>query len=185
MEKSSSVPTFDELYEAHADFVARLARRMGVPAGDVEDVTQKTFLAAYHALAAFEGRSSVKTWLYGITFRVVSTHRRSHRRKSPSWWGRHSDVDPELLAANGAGDDPHREAVRVQANEVVQSLLLKLSEERRTVFVLAELEGLSPAEIEEVTGLERVAVYARLRAAREDFEHHAAKFLAQTSRRFP
>src|SRR5262245_51753387 len=73
--------TLAEVYETQFDFVWRSARRLGVASLHVDDVVQEVFLVVFRRLAEFEGRSSLKTWLFGITRRVVRDHRRSARRK--------------------------------------------------------------------------------------------------------
>src|SRR4051812_45143312 len=74
-------PSFDAIYEEHFDFVWRSVGRLGVDAAAVEDAAQDVFVIAHRRLAGFEGRSSVKTWLFGIALRVSRDHRRSARRK--------------------------------------------------------------------------------------------------------
>ncbi|MGE3634951.1 MAG: RNA polymerase sigma factor, partial [Sandaracinaceae bacterium] len=80
VERAPSV-RLEEIYDACFDFVWRSARRMGVAEAHADDVVQEVFLVAHRRLADFEGRSSVRTWLFGILLRVVSDHRRTLRRK--------------------------------------------------------------------------------------------------------
>lgn len=163
---------FDVLYDENVDFVWRSARRLGVAEPFADDVVQQTFLVVYRRLAEFEHRSSLKTWLFSILLHVIRDHRRTMRRKSPHWSKAAERVDPETLVATA--DDPaqaleHREAMRL-----VEALLDTLSDDKRTVFVLAELEQMTANEICEATGMTQAAVYSRLRAARIDFERAAA-----------
>lgn len=58
---------------------------------------------------------------------------------------------------------------------MVESLLDTLDDDKRTVFVLAELEQMTASEIGHATGMTPTAVYSRLRAARTDFERGAAR----------
>lgn len=153
----------EEIYESCFDFVWRSARRMGVAEAAVDDVVQEVFLVAHRRLADFEGRSSVKTWLFSILLRVVSDYRRTLRRK-----GGLAPL-PEGLCADEAecpaGRAEHREAVRV-----LHALLATLDDDKRAVFVLAELEQLTAPEIADALGVNLNTVYSRLRAARRDFE---------------
>ena len=63
--------------------VWRMLRRFGVSERDVQDKAQKVFLIAFQKLDSFEGRSSIKTWLCGITLRVAADYRKgaAHRRE--------------------------------------------------------------------------------------------------------
>src|SRR5215510_5968547 len=73
---------FSELYEQHFDFVWRSARYLGEPDASLDDAVQDVFLVAYRRFQDFEARSSPRTWLFAITMRVISDHRRSRRRKT-------------------------------------------------------------------------------------------------------
>src|SRR5688500_20226670 len=74
-------PPFEAVYEQLFDFVWRSARRLGVADAAVDDVVQETFLVVHRRLPGFEGRSTVKTWVFAIVLRVVSDWRRTQRRK--------------------------------------------------------------------------------------------------------
>jgi RNA polymerase sigma-70 factor, ECF subfamily len=174
------VPPFEQLYDEHVDFVWRSARRLGVDELGADDVVQQTFLVVHRRLAGFEGRSSVRTWIFSILLRVVQEHRRSLRRKSPH--AREAPVDPDLLPDGSTGSNPHEALVRAEASRTIDVLLDSLDGDKRVVFVMAELEEMSADEISQVTGLDRQAVYSRLRAARNDFERAAERMRRQVRR---
>jgi RNA polymerase sigma-70 factor (ECF subfamily) len=175
---SSGELRFGEIYESHVDFVWRSARRLGVPESMVDDVVQQVFLTVHRKLVEFEGRSSLKTWMFAIVLRTVRDHRRGVRRKSPHWQA--EPADPDLIADDGRG--PHEALVRAEAWRVVDELLESLEGDKRVVFVLAELEQMTAQEISEATGLPPKAVYSRLRAARTDFERAAARMRRRLGR---
>jgi RNA polymerase sigma-70 factor (ECF subfamily) len=165
------VPSFERVYDEYVDFVWRSARRLGVDDGAVDDVVQHVFLVAYRRLSDFEGRSSIKTWLFSILLHTVRDHRRTVRRKSPHT--RFGGGDPDLIAAPTAG--PEEALERAEASRMIDRLLESLEGDKRVVFVMAELEQMSAHEISEATGLDPKAVYSRLRAARTDFERAASR----------
>src|SRR5262245_14243993 len=70
------VPSFAGLYQQYFDFVWRSARRLGVGEAAIEDFVQEVFVIVHRQLAGFEGRSTLRTWLYGIVLRAVREHRR-------------------------------------------------------------------------------------------------------------
>src|SRR3954470_17967759 len=65
------------LYEEHFEFVWRSLRRLGVSAASLDDATQEVFVVVFRRLADFEGRSSVRTWLFGIAIHVAQHHMRA------------------------------------------------------------------------------------------------------------
>lgn len=140
---------------------------MGIPQHRLEDVAQDTFVAAGQALGAFEGRSSVKTWLYAIAFRVVQEHHRRIEREARGNPGGTGQSDP---------------MPRVEAAIRLQRLLAELDEDKRIVFVFSELEGLSAAEIAEEIGVNVNTVSSRLRLARERLQKALRREQAQLRR---
>lgn len=158
--------TFDRVYEEHVDFVWRTARRLGVQPAFLDDIVQNTFIIVLRKLAEFEGRSSLRTWLYGITSQVAREHRRSLRRKSPHW-NAEASAPLEELATTCTGEDvtASREALRM-----VEHLLQGLGELEREVVVLMDLEGMSATEVASALCISPERVYSRLRAGRTALE---------------
>lgn len=157
---------FEAVYREHFRFVWRCTRRLGIEGATVDDVVQETFLVVHRRLAEFEGRSSMKTWLYGIVRRVVSDHRRTLRRK-PGLDDAGCDLD---TVRDTSGRGPEASIEQGEQLRLVRRLLLELDEEKREVFVLTELEGMTMAEIAEALDVNPNTVSSRLRAARREFE---------------
>jgi RNA polymerase sigma-70 factor (ECF subfamily) len=159
---------FDDVYRAHFAFVWRSAKRLGVRDASLDDVVQEVFVIVHRRLGTFEGRSSLRTWLFGIAIRVVRDHRRASQR-------RHCDhvVDPDTL---GATSDA---AEKADAVRVLHALLDELEDERREVFVMVELEQMAMPEVADALGLNLNTAYGRLRAARQDFEQALARHRAR------
>lgn len=174
------VPTalsFEDVYHAHFRFVWRSAKRLGVREAALDDVVQEVFVVVHRRLAEFEGRSTITTWLFGITLRVVRDHRRSARRRDGA-----TEVDPDSLRAEGR--DPAERAEKAQAVRQLHLLLDELNDERREIFVMAELEQMIMPDIAETLGVNVNTAYARLRAARQEFEQALVRYRARDARRF-
>lgn len=172
-ERAPPDPSFDELYETHVDFVWRNAARLGVDEGTVDDVVQQVFLVLHRRLADRPRQAPIKAWIFGVLTHVVRDYRRSIRRKSPHRMT--PPIDPETLVdAHGRG--PFDALARVEAERLVHRLLDDLSDEKREVFLLAELEQLTGLEISELLGVNTSTVYSRLRAARHDFERAVQRY---------
>jgi RNA polymerase sigma-70 factor, ECF subfamily len=170
----SAEDAFSAIYDEHVDVVWRSARRLGVSEAHADDVVQQVFLVVHRRLGEFEGRSSHKTWIFSILLHVVREHRRSMRRKSPHWFQWGERVDPDVLTASAP--TPLEVVEKNEAMRKLEALLDEIRDhDKRTVFVLAELEGMTANEISEATGLTPQEVYSRLRAARTEFERAAAR----------
>jgi RNA polymerase sigma-70 factor (ECF subfamily) len=159
--------TFDEVYESYFDYVWRCARRLGVAPAQLDDAAQDVFVVVHRRLPEFEGRSSLRTWIFGIVLRVARDYRRTTRRKGALEALGEEQVDP--------GTGPLDSAMTAEALRTVLAALSRLDDEKREAFVLAELEQMSGPEIAEVLGIPLNTVYSRLRAARLSFEGAIAK----------
>jgi RNA polymerase sigma-70 factor, ECF subfamily len=154
-------PCFSEIYDQYFKFVWRSLRRLGVPPTLLDDAAQEVFLIVHRRLPDFEGRSSLKTWLFGIVLNVSQHAIRSAARHRPD------RLPPPVTVAEAT---PQDELVRAEAMEILYRLLDQLPAERRSAFVMAELEEMSASEIAEAARLPLNTVYSRLRLARRDFE---------------
>ena len=146
----------EALYRENHAFVWRNARRLGAREDWVDDAVHEVFLVATRRLHEFEGRSSAKTWLFAITFRVVQRLQRDRARQQRHTAGYVREQPPAV--ANAANETERAEYLRY--------LLGLLPDPQRVVLILAELEGFSSAGIAEVLGIPAGTVDSRLRAAR-------------------
>lgn len=149
------------LYDAHFDFVWRSLRRLGVPVSSLDDATQDVFVIALRRRDDFEGRSAVKTWLFGIAWNVARNLSRSKTR-------REDPLSDAIVDGRHLGQE--EAAARAEAVTTLYELLDGLDEDKRAVFVMAELEEMGASEIAAVTGVPENTVYSRLRAARSAFD---------------
>jgi RNA polymerase sigma-70 factor, ECF subfamily len=173
--------TFAEVYDATFAFVWRSARRLGTPVLTVDDVVQETFVIVHRRLGEFEGRSSLRTWLFGILRNVVRAHRRSLLAKNLH--AIHPESAADLEALRDAAPGPHEIVAQAEAVRLVDQLLEALDEEKREVFVLAELEQMTAPEIAAALAIPVNTVYSRLRIARHEFAAAAARHRARDERR--
>jgi len=158
-------PPLSELFRQHAPFVFRVLRRLGVAEAEVEDVCQEVFIAVHRGLPEFEARSSLKTWIYAIAVRRAASHARVGFRR----YERPTDSLPERTGSA----DPAAEVERLRARELLDALLARLSDDKREVFVLYELEELSMREVAEIVGCPLQTAYGRLHAARRELQRAA------------
>lgn len=153
-----SSPSFDDVFRTHAPFVWRALRRLGVREADVDDVCQEVFVVVHRKLREFEGRSSLKTWIYGICVRTASAHRRL---------ARHREVPSEEVPEEGRPSTPDEKLARHRALAVLDRALADLDDDKRAVFVLYEIEELTMAEVADAIGCPLQTAYSRLHAARD------------------
>jgi len=151
---------FEDVYEQHFEFVWRTLRLLGVQRGSIDDALQDTFGAIARQLPSFEGRSSMRTWVFGVAHKVAANHRRTHRRKA----ARLTPLDDSALSMEL---DPHARAEAREIGDLLVSFCEELDEGRRTVFVLGLLEDVPVGEIASLLGIPANTVYSRMRTLRE------------------
>jgi RNA polymerase sigma-70 factor (ECF subfamily) len=155
---------FVALYDAWFEHVTRWLRALGAPAADSEDLAQEVFLVVRRRLPDFDGRN-VAGWLY----RIASGQVRQHRRKR--WFQRvlslrqHLDLDE--LPHDGTSTISMLETKEKQ--RLLESLLATMSEKRRMVFALFEVEGYGGEEIADILDVPINTVWTRLHHARKEF----------------
>jgi RNA polymerase sigma-70 factor (ECF subfamily) len=156
---SSARPMLAEVYERHFDYVYRGLRHLGVWDGSLDDAAQDVFLVVHDKLAAFDGGVPLTTWLYAIVIRVARRYRERQGK------ARRHDDDASL--AHEASPEGALDARRKLA--LARRALDALDDDKREVFVLADVYQLPAPEIVSITGLPLNTVYSRLRVARERF----------------
>ena len=179
--------TTDEFEEATAPFRRELfahCYRMSGSLTDAEDLVQETYVRAWRSFDRFEGRSSVRTWLYRIATNVcLSALERARRRPLPSGLGAPSDDPdapvapppdgvrwlepvPDRLVLDDRGDPGEVVAARHRVRLALVAALQLLPPRQRAALVLRDALGLSAAETAELLGVSVVAVKSLLQRAR-------------------
>ena len=160
---------FDALFAAHSsDIVAYCGWRAG-SASDAQDAVAEVFLTAWRRLDEVPEGDAARVWLYATARRVMANQRRSSRRR----FALH-----ERLALDAASA-PAGTARGGAEEALVHEALRRLGPRDREVLLLAEWEGLSPAQIAAVLGCLTVTARGRLHRARRRFRAVFEELLAR------
>ncbi len=153
---------FRALFTQHRERVARVVYRMLGPSADLEDLIQEVFVQVFRSLKDFKAQSKFSTWLHRVTVNVVLMHRRQAKSR-PVF-----DGLPLLEPADDKRAHADEEFARQERVAAFYRLLNRLSEKKRTVFILHEIEGLSPTEIASTVNAPALTVRTRLFYARRE-----------------
>jgi RNA polymerase sigma-70 factor (ECF subfamily) len=154
-----------ELFERHRGDVARIAFRVVGPSADLEDVVQESFVQLYRSLPSYRGDSKFSTWLYRVVTNVARMHVR-HERSRPALTSATEPAIDRMASSEGARPD-----AAAERNERVRALyaqLSVLSDKKRMVLVLHDLEGVSASEIATIVDAPVLTVRTRLFYARKE-----------------
>jgi RNA polymerase sigma factor (sigma-70 family) len=148
---------FDALFASYSsDIVAYCGWRART--SDAQDAVAEVFLTAWRRLDDVPEGDAARVWLYATARRVIANQRRSHRRRAAL---------QERLAAEAPSTPPVSVADDEEA--LVYEALHRLAPRDREVLLLAEWEGLTPAQIAGVVGCLTVTARGRLHRARRRF----------------
>lgn len=150
--------SFEAVFRAHAPYVWRLLRRLGVPEADAEDACQEVFLVVHKKLAGVRAGSPLRTWIYAIATRIASEQRRRPYRRE--------ELTGDDLPEGTAPANQEDEVDRRRALDRLDFALEKLDHDKRAVFVLFEIEEMPMNEVAAAVGCPLQTAYARLYAAR-------------------
>ena len=153
---------FQELFRSHRRDVARLVGRLLGPRPEVEDVVQEVFIQVFRSLPNFRGESRFTTWLHRVTVNVTLMHLRSARSRPR--------LGNELLEEPAApeGSSPADHAARNQRLRALYKILDTLSDKKRAVFILHDLDGVPAAQIAAMVDSPVLTVRTRLFSARRE-----------------
>jgi RNA polymerase sigma-70 factor (ECF subfamily) len=160
---AGEIDALGELYDRYHGAVRRFVARATSDAEDVDDLVHATFLAAAQSAERYDGRPCCRPWLIGIAARLL---RRRHRS-----FGRFLALLASLRGIGAAVTDPRP---LLQARGDVERALAKLSDAKRITLLMAEVEGLSCAEIAAALEVPIGTVWTRLHAARREIRHAIA-----------
>jgi RNA polymerase sigma-70 factor, ECF subfamily len=147
---------FDALFASYSSDIVAYCGWRAASQSDAQDAVAEVFLTAWRRLDELPDDDSARVWLYATARRVIANQRRSNRRRAAL---------QERLAQEPAA------ASQETASEhaVVHEALGRLGPRDREVLLLAEWEGLSPAQIAAVLGCLTVTARGRLHRARRRF----------------
>jgi RNA polymerase sigma factor (sigma-70 family) len=131
---------FARLVSLNYDMIHRVARRWCASAADAEDVAQEVCIKFARAIAGFDGRASLKSWLYRITLNTVRDFQRSGSRAQRG--------QANLALVSAEADEPAQEASVMQAQ--MWEAVRKLPPQQRDAILLVYAEELSHAEAGEI-----------------------------------
>jgi RNA polymerase sigma-70 factor (ECF subfamily) len=153
-----------ELYDRYARDVWRAVQRTLRDEGEVDDVLHATFMNLPRIASSYDGRASCRNWLCGIGVRLAMRHRRGAGRFR-RMLGAFAHAPP-----GRAVPDPERQASHQQELAALDRAMGRLSEKKRAVFVLVELEGLSAEDAARALEIPAATARTRLFHARRELQ---------------
>ncbi|PZO48260.1 MAG: RNA polymerase subunit sigma-70 [Alphaproteobacteria bacterium] len=146
---------FAALVDAHQQAVRGFLRRFAGSWADADDIAQEAFVTAWAKLGRFEGRSSFRSWVSGIGFRIARDAKRSHARGAVR--------DSDWLAAQ---DDVEEQAA-IEDRLALANAMAQLPDEQRAAVALCLGEGFSHSEAAAILNMPLGTVKSHVTRGRE------------------
>ncbi len=169
--RPAALPDFNTIYREQQGRVLAAVRTIIGPSDEIEDVVQLAFIEVHRSLPRFQGRSRLSTWIYRIAINVALQHLRKKKRKRWLMFG----ATGEEIEREAAPIDDNRRLEDRQLLQAVYRAADKLSEKKRTVWVLHELQGMEPTDIGDLLGIPMNTARSRLLAARREIKTELAR----------
>jgi RNA polymerase sigma-70 factor, ECF subfamily len=160
---------FDALFATYSSDIVAYCGWRSASASDAQDAVAEVFMTAWRRLDEVPTGDAARVWLYASARRVMANQRRSSRRRAAL----HDRLTLEAMPA------PSTDAVTDGEEALVREALRCLAPHDREVLLLAEWDGLSPAEIAAVMGCVTVTARGRLHRARRRFRIAFEELLAR------
>jgi RNA polymerase sigma-70 factor, ECF subfamily len=167
--QASDRAEFARLVDMYSNQIYRLAMKILGDTNDAEDVLQETFIKAFRSLPAFEGRSSISTWLYRIAANEALMLVRKRKPEINTVSSDADSDDDEVSPPTQIVDWcclPENELLSAEGKQFLDQAIQTLSPNLRIVFILRDIQGLSIRETADVLKISEMAVKTRLLRAR-------------------
>jgi RNA polymerase sigma-70 factor (ECF subfamily) len=189
--KRGDQSVFAELVDAYSPGLMRMAMMFVRDRAVAEEVVQETWIGVLRGIDRFEGRSSLKTWIYRILMNTAKTRGQREARSIPFSAAAGSDepsVDPDrFLGADhqyGGGwmlgpsewQTPEEELLQGETRDAILAAIDELPEQQRAVITLRDVDGFPPDEVAELLGIsdgnQRVLLHRARSKVRAVIEEH-------------
>jgi len=174
--RRQDVEAFGKLVDAYQSRVFGFVRRMIPNPDEAADITQEVFIKAFQSFGRFDGRASVRTWLFRIAHNLCIDRVRKVQR-SPSEVGLVDPVEGEEIDVVDSRWEPERLALDDELMDVVEEAIRTMSEKLRSVLLLHDKEDMAYEEIAELLNLPVGTVKSRLFLARNHLQNVLRPYL--------
>ena len=156
---------FKNLMLKYTNYVFALAFRMLNSEEDAKDIIQETFLRVWNNIGNYNEQIKITTWIYKIATNLCLDKIKTQKRKPVI------NIELVRLQQYIADDNINERLSNQQLAEVIIQLSENLTPKQKLVFVLNDIEGLEPDEIEEITGMQKGQIKSNLYYARQEIRN--------------
>jgi RNA polymerase sigma factor (sigma-70 family) len=161
---------FSTFYQDYKHKVYGTVQHVVGPTSELDDIVQTVFLEIFRSLKNYKGNAQLSTWVYRVAVNVALQHIRKKKRSRVYLF-----FTEDERQRSQPGDDPRSRYEHRERVTRLYRLVDKLSEKKRIVFVLHEIEGMTVERIAGVCEIPPNTVRSRLIAARAELTRRMRK----------
>ncbi len=177
--RRGDMAAYDGLVRRYQERIYATVYHMTSNHEDANDLTQESFIKAFHALKSFKGGSSFYTWIYRIAVNKTINflkQRKNHVSMSLNDLDFNAEHDPDLVALV-SDNTPRRDLGLTELAEKLNGAMQKLSEHHRLVVTLHDVQGMSHEDIAKIMDCNVGTVRSRLFYARQQLQAYLSDYL--------
>jgi len=171
--RNGNLQSFRKLIGISSPYAFSVAFRMLGDEDLAKDVVQETMVTIWSKLGKIRSAGSFKTWLYRIVVNKCYDQLR-RMKKMPE---ERADDKTWALISNRISDGSDSSLENSETAMIISLMTEKLSPKQKSVFILSDLEEMTPEEISEITGMSRRNIKANLHYARKNIGEMLEKYM--------
>ena len=177
--KQGDIAAFDILTKKYRERLYCVVYNIVSNREDAMDIVQDAFIKSFSSIHSFKGKSAFYTWLYRIAVNMAVTFIKRNRLKRFFSFDNINEelANSEIVEKIAVVKEGQQSALLNELKEKLNEALANLSIEHRTVVILHEMEGLSHAEIAEITKTREATVRSRLHYAQQQLQGLLKEYL--------
>jgi RNA polymerase sigma-70 factor (ECF subfamily) len=161
---------FKKIYDEHHRLVYHIAFHYLQNVEEAEEITQDVFVQIYQSAAKFEGKSSLKTWIYRISINKSLDFIKFKNSKKRWFIFGHKSQNELELAAVASHEQPDTDLLHQEKTAILYAVINELPANQKTAFILSKIDGLTHPEISEIMQLTRSSIEALLFRAKKTLQ---------------
>lgn len=168
---------FSKIVDAYQARVFGFVKRMLRSEEEALDVTQEVFIKAFQAVGRFDGRSSLRTWLFRIAHNLCIDRSRRKDRMSTAMSLDFVAEDEDPIEVSDSRFNPEEIILREEMAAIIDRALESMSDKLRIVLLLHDKEDMGYEEIAKTVDVPVGTVKSRLFLARAHLQNYVSRYL--------
>ncbi|MCB0826236.1 MAG: sigma-70 family RNA polymerase sigma factor [Fimbriimonadaceae bacterium] len=177
--RTQDFEAFGRLVDAYQNRVYGFVRRMLRNDEEALDVTQEVFIKAYQGMAGFDGRASLRSWLFRIAYNLCVDRARKVSRQVKTLSYEPNEEGDEPMEFSDRSWDPSESLLANELQGIMEEAIASMSDKLRTVLLMHDKEEMGYDEIAQAMEIPVGTVKSRLFLARNHVKERIERYMQE------